>query len=80
MIGGAVGCDVALNGWVQAGKECMGSTVTLGTEKLACNNANGWVLADPRHIRLQGTACDRFMRGGAGSLKVEFPCGVFTVD
>ena len=79
LVGGAVGCDLALNGWVQAGKECMGSSVTLGDDKLECNSPNGWVLSDPRHIRLQGTACQRLMNGG-GSLKVEFPCGVFTVD
>ena len=78
--GGSVGCEVALNGWVQAGKECQGSTVTLGDQKLTCNDPNGWVLSDPRHIELKGSACDRLMRGGSGALKVEFPCGVFRVD
>jgi hypothetical protein len=79
LIGGSIGCDVALNGWVQEGSECMNSSVTLNGDPLRCNDDNGWILLDPRHIRLQGSACDR-LNASSGTLQVNFPCGIFTVD
>lgn len=79
LIGGAVGCDVALNGTIDAGGECLGE-VTLNGFALACNDANGFVLTDERHIRLQGTACDQFMSGSSAMVHVSFPCSVFRPD
>ena len=79
LIGGAIGCDLALNGRVQVGGECMG-TVTLNGTPLACNGDPGWILTDPRHIRLQGSACDEFMNATDAMLNAKFPCSVFTPD
>jgi hypothetical protein len=79
LIGGAVGCDVALNGVITPGMECEGS-VTLNGDALECNGDDGWVLIDSRHIRLQGDACERLMSTSSGLLEANFPCGVFMVD
>jgi hypothetical protein len=79
LIGGAVGCDVALNGVITPGMECAGS-VTLNGDELECNGDDGWVLIDSRHIRLQGDACERLMSTSSGLLQANFPCGVFMVD
>jgi hypothetical protein len=79
LIGGAVGCDLALNGQIQNGLECEGS-VTLNGQQIACNDPNGWRLLTPRHIQLQGEACNRLMRSPDALLEARFPCGVFMVD
>jgi hypothetical protein len=77
LIGGAVGCDLALAGRVQMGAECQG-TVTLNGQPLVCGE--DWVLPDPRHIRLQGSACDQLMTAANAALDARFPCDVFTPD
>ena len=77
LIGGAVGCDILLNGTVR-GEECK-ATVTLNGDKLECNGANGWVLTDPSHIRLQGSACDKFKATPTAVLSANFACGTFMV-
>jgi hypothetical protein len=79
LVGGAVGCDVALNGTVAMDKACDGM-VTLNGSPLKCNDSNGWILTDPRHIRLQGKACDSLKSSGSALLDAHFPCGVFMVD
>lgn len=79
LIGGTVGCDVALNGVITPGMECEGS-VLLNGNALECNGNDGWVLIDSRHIRLQGEACARLMSTSSGLLEANFPCGVFMVD
>jgi Mg-chelatase subunit ChlD len=79
LIGGSVGCDVALNGVVTPGMECAG-TVRLNGEPLECNGDDGWVLVDARHIRVQGEACQRLMSSNTAQLQANFPCGVFMVD
>jgi von Willebrand factor type A domain len=72
LVGGAVGCDIALDGVVTQGSECTG-TVTLDGAALGCNDANGWKLLDGRHIRLQGSACKRLM-DMSGQVAARFPC------
>jgi hypothetical protein len=76
LIGGAVGCEIALNGTVAASSACMG-TVTLGSRELACNDPNGWILSDSRHVRLQGSACDELKNTDGTAVAARFPCGVF---
>jgi len=78
IIGGALGCDVALNGRV-TGNACVG-TVLLNSTPLTCNDPNGWVLADESHIRLQGTSCDEFKANTASIVTADFPCNVFVPD
>ncbi|MDD9932924.1 MAG: VWA domain-containing protein [Myxococcales bacterium] len=79
LIGGAVGCDLALNGWVREGGECQGS-VTLNGRAIPCNDPNGWELPDERHIRLVGSSCDELMASSDAALDAKFPCSVFTPD
>jgi hypothetical protein len=79
LIGGSVGCDIALNGEVNPASACQGS-VTLNGQPVACDDPNGWILVDPRHIRLQGAACDQLMRDMNISLSANFPCSVFDPD
>jgi hypothetical protein len=78
LVGGAVGCDVALDGVITAGSECTG-TVTLNGAAIGCNDANGWKLLDGRHIRLQGNACKRLMTESA-QVTARFPCSSFSPD
>lgn len=79
LIGGAIGCDIALNGEVNPNAACQGS-VTLNGQPIACNDPNGWMLVDSRHIRLQGSACDQLMRDMNVSLKADFACSIFDPD
>lgn len=79
LIGGAVGCDIALNGTVRNGDECKG-VIKLNDQTLECGDANGWVLTDPRHIRLQGSACDKLKATPSAVLSADFPCGIFMVQ
>jgi hypothetical protein len=72
LVGGAVGCDIALNGVIPAGSECSG-TVMLNGSTLGCNQPNGWKLLDERHIRLQGSAC-KTLTATNGMLEARFPC------
>jgi hypothetical protein len=79
LVGGAVGCDLALDGHVVPGRECEG-TVELNGKVLGCNKPDGWILADPRHVRLQGAACDQLKKNKDAMLDARFPCGVYMVQ
>lgn len=74
IVHGQLSCEVTLNGAVP-GDGCDG-TVRLNNEVLGCNDANGWKLVDPTHIRLQGAACDDLKKDAGVLLQVSFPCGV----
>ena len=69
---------VALDGTVTEGRECSGE-VLLNGETLACDAADGWLLADPRTVELTGSACEQF-RTSASQVHASFPCDVFTPD
>lgn len=75
LIGAAVTCDVELKGRLNVGRACEG-TVTMNTEKLACNGEQGWKPLDEGHIQLQGTACERFKSDPTVLLYAKFPCDV----
>jgi len=79
LIGGSVGCDIALNGEVDPNAACQG-TVTLNGQPVPCDDPNGWILLDARHIRLQGAACDQLMRDMTVSLSANFACTIFNPD
>ena len=76
IIGGAIGCQVFLNGEVTAGMECRGYVQVNGVF-LPCNDPDGWHLVDPSTIELTGKACTDFMSSPDVTLKAGFPCGVF---
>lgn len=76
IIGGAVGCEIVLNGSVAPGFECSG-TALLNSLPLTCDDANGWTLSDPSHVRLLGTACDHFKADPATQFSIQFPCNGF---
>ncbi len=80
IIGGAVGCMVTLNGSVTMGMECNGSMVDLSGAQLGCNDPNGWRLASPNQIELQGTACEEFKTNTASLVHAAFPCNIFIPD
>lgn len=77
LIGGALNCDVMLNGDVAKGKECEGSEVRLGDQLLECNDEDGWILVEPNLIRLQGDACETFKNDPNAQVTAEFPCEIF---
>jgi hypothetical protein len=90
LVGGAVGCDIFLDGMVQTGAECLG-TVTLNGATLPCcqgtscggvavDPANGWMLKDPSTISLVGDTCTNFLVTADISLRAVFPCNVFVPD
>jgi len=78
IVGGAIGCEVQLNGTVTEGSECAG-TVSLNGNALECNGPNGWRLVDPSHIELLGEACERFMSDPDVLLSARFPCDVVVI-
>jgi hypothetical protein len=79
IIGGAIGCQVTLNGKVSPGGECMGYVQVNGAN-LPCNDPNGWHLKDERTVELQGSACMDFLNNPLAQLHADFPCGVFVPD
>lgn len=78
IVGGQLGCEVALNGRVESGDPCLGEVVLNGDE-LGCGEPDGWELVDPRHIRLLGAACERLKSDSTVMLDVSFPCEVGVV-
>ncbi len=77
LVGGAVTCDVLLDGSVVQGRECEGSVVTLNGRTLGCNDPDGWILVSENVIRLQGQACQEFTDNTDSVLTATFPCEVF---
>lgn len=95
LLGGAVGCHIALNGTVTAGQECLGTVEQNGAPLACCQAltpgalscaaastgaANGWQLTDPHSIELVGDACTSFLVGSGSVLSARFPCKVFQPD
>ena len=76
LVGGAVSCEIALDGAVESGSECSG-TVSLNGRALGCNQPDGWKLLDAPRIELQGAACTELKRDNA-LVDARFPCSVFT--
>jgi hypothetical protein len=79
LAGGAVGCDIELNGAIAVAEACSG-TVTLDGMPLTCNDPNGWRVIDERNIQLQGEACKRLMANNNASLEATFTCTAFRPD
>lgn len=79
IIGGAVGCEVRLNGKVTPGSECLGY-VQIGGVDLPCDDPNGWRLKDEQTVEITGTWCDMFKTDKSAMLHASFPCGVFRPD
>jgi len=77
IVGGAVSCNLLLNGTLDPSQACSG-TVTLAGTELVCNDPNGWHAVDPTHIQLDGTACDMLL-SGVTPLHATFPCGVILI-
>ena len=73
IIGGAVTCEIKLDGQVVSPNPCEG-TMILNGQTLLCNDPNGWTLTTPSTVTVHGAACDTLQRGGA-LVDVEFPCG-----
>jgi hypothetical protein len=95
VLGGAIGCEVALNGTVVSGRECSGMVEVNGNPlaccrdggggSWTCNDAaapmpDGWRLKDERTVELMGAACTQFLLATQASLRAAFPCGVFSPD
>lgn len=94
LLGGAIGCEVVLNGTVVAGRECSGVVELNGnglpccreeTAGWTCDEAaaatpDGWRLKDERTVELMGATCTQFLIAPVASLRASFPCGVFSPD
>ena len=71
LIGELVGCDVVLDGKV-SGDACEG-TVTLNGTEITCGGTDGWELAEPSIIRLNGTSCEKFKNAAQAMLTQASP-------
>jgi hypothetical protein len=87
LVGGAVGCDITLNGTVRAGQECSGEVTMNGVELPCCEGGmcpgtppTGWRLKDESTIELVGNTCLDFLTATSATLTAGFPCGVFVVQ
>jgi hypothetical protein len=93
LLGGAVGCNVALSGMVKVGQECTGKVELNGVKLPCCQQdmggawkcdgmpaaaPNGWHLTDPGSIELLGDTCANFLIASDDMLHASFPCNVFT--
>jgi hypothetical protein len=74
IIGGAVSCDVTVDGMIVAGKECAGD-VKLNGQPLACNTADGYrVREDRASLQLTGAACATLQTSPQAQLSASFAC------
>jgi hypothetical protein len=95
LLGGAIGCHIALNGQVTMGQECLGKVTQNGADLPCCQSTapgsfscarmptttpSGWRLTDPRSIELLGDACTNFLIGSGNLISATFPCEVFSPD
>jgi hypothetical protein len=95
LLGGAVGCHVALQGTVTVGQECLGTVEQDGVALPCCeeispgamrcsgmptSTPDGWRLSDPHSIELLGGACAKFLLSSDALLDARFPCEVFRPD
>jgi hypothetical protein len=94
LLGGAIGCDVVLNGMVSKGGECRGFVEENGVKLPCCqmtsagalcngmpaNPADGWFLKDPMTVELTGPTCTNFLVSSDVMLRAGFPCDVFTPE
>ena len=90
IVGGAVGCDIFLNGTVTQGQECRGFVKQSGVKLPCCQGnlcdgqavdpPNGWMLKDPSTISLVGEACTSFLQSPDALIEAGFPCDVFVVQ
>jgi hypothetical protein len=91
IVGGAVGCQIGLQGKVRVGAECRGSVKVNGNKLPCCradmtgamtcdgvpaNPGDGWVLKDESTIELIGPTCDAFLKNPQALLTAGFPCDV----
>lgn len=79
LIGDVVDCTVELNGTLDVARACEG-TVNMNGMPLACGADEGWKPVDPKHIALQGMACQQFKSDPSVFLDARFPCGVVQPD
>jgi hypothetical protein len=77
LIGGAVGCDVRVNGKVDSKRACEGE-VRINGDLLKCGT--DWELADESTLHLLGDTCDKFKTDASAMLTARWPCGAFRVD
>jgi hypothetical protein len=92
LIGGAVGCEVFLNGKVKLGAECSGYVEVSGVRQPCCKDVgggaftcngmpatppNGWILKTPGSIELVGETCTSFLKSPDATLRAGFPCEAF---
>jgi len=85
LLGGAIGCDVVLNGKVTLGQECKGTVTFNGTDLPCCMGGSaacttGWQMKDESTVELVGDSCVNFLLAAQGMLHATFPCGVFSPD
>lgn len=94
LLGGAIGCNIVLDGMVTQGMECKGFVEVNGNELPCCKeNAgmwtcddmpvaapDGWRLKDPGTVELIGNACTNFLRSPSAMLRAGFPCGIFVPE
>lgn len=92
IVGGAVGCNIFLEGKVTRGSECTGAVKLNGNAApccmgdgaggMSCNgaptgNPDGWRLKEDNIIELVGATCVNFLAADDLSLEATFPCSVY---
>jgi len=86
LLGGAIGCDITLNGKVTLGQECRGTVTFNGTDLPCCMGGGaascntGWRMKDTSTVELLGDSCTNFLLATQGMLHATFPCGVFAPE
>ncbi len=73
IIENAISCTLEIQGEINDPATCKGQA-KLGDDTLRCGDPNGFTIVDAQHVRLEGTACQRFKREPGISLSMTFPC------
>ncbi|HKP56429.1 MAG TPA: hypothetical protein VJV78_06910 [Polyangiales bacterium] len=76
LAGAAISCEIELNGTILLDRACEG-TVKLDGMALPCDDPDGWVPTDERHLRLQGRACEQLRASKDGLVEADFACTGF---
>ncbi len=79
IVGGALSCEVALDGRIENLEQACLGEVRLNGRLLPCDDPNGWRALDAMRIEILGDACTELTESPGVTLTASFPCDVILI-